>query len=266
MAIETKGLACMTGLLAVGLVPSLVALFTAGSPIIAAGAAFSAAMSIGWVLWIYRLLAERGEHGRKEATLKEIIAAHEATHTDLTRELREARSQDSGTGVLNRGAFLRRLDEAITRDARLQRDLVLLVVDLEDFKAFNLARGRIDGDAILRRVGRALEDATRGSDAVGRLGGDEFGVILGECDDPGPAVNRIFKNLTAASENDPANAVQVSVGAVSIVNPSDGVDVQEVFRLADAALNSIRGTGGNQCARRSLGTRTARQSPEPVTV
>ena len=60
-------------------------------------------------------------------------------------------------------------------DGRLGRSAAFLLVDVEGFKAINTEKGRIEGDAILKRVAGALADATRGTDCVGRLGGDEFG-------------------------------------------------------------------------------------------
>ena len=75
-------------------------------------------------------------------------------------------------------------------------------------------------------------------------------LVLHECDDPGPAVNRIFSKLKHVSDGDAA--VQVAIGAVTIEDPAAGVELSELFRLAEAALASVRGTGGNLCARRSL--------------
>jgi len=152
------------------------------------------------------------------------------------------------------------LDETIARDGRLGKPAAFLLVDVEGFKAINNERGRIGGDATLKRVAHAIEDATRGTDCVGRLGGDEFGVVLNECDDPGPAVDRIFRNLQDASGGDGAMAAHVAVGAVTIENPAAGVELKELFRLAEGALASVRGTGGSLCARRTLPGTTDRQA------
>jgi hypothetical protein len=65
-------------------------------------------------------------------------------------------------------------------------------------------------------------------------------------------VNRIFLNLQNGSEGDGAKAVHIAVGAVTIENPAAGVDLQELFRIAEGALASVRGTGGSLCARRTL--------------
>jgi len=85
-------------------------------------------------------------------------------------------------------------------------------------------------------------------------------VVLNECEDPGPAVNRIFANLKADAETHGATTLCVSVGAVTIENPAGGVELSELFRLAEGALASVRGTGGNLCARRTMRGATARQA------
>lgn len=252
MAHDTKAIQRIAILLAIGLVPALAMLVLSPNRGIALVATGNATMAAAFVLWTDRLVADARQRRTREAALRNDLASLEEALTNQARELRDAKSHDAATAVLNRAAFLRRLDDAITRDARLGKSLTFLAVDVEGFKALNIDRGRSGGDAILKRVARALEDATRGSDCVGRLGGDEFGVVLNECEDPGPAVNRIFENLQADAGGDPAAVVRVAVGAVTIESPAAGVDVQELFRLADAALASVRGTGGNLCAKRTM--------------
>jgi GGDEF domain-containing protein len=105
---------------------------------------------------------------------------------------------------------------------------------------------------VLKTVVAAIQGATRGTDVVGRLGGDEFGIVLGECEDPRPAVNRLFLALQAGNAVDGAVPVHVAVGAVTVENPAMGVDTAELFRLAEGALASVRGHAGSLCARRTL--------------
>ena len=242
MEAETKAVLKIVALITVGLVPALVELVVAPSRGVAIASVGSALMAIAFVLWMQRLVltSMRGD----------LAIAQETSHNQA-RELRDARMHDATTGALNRGAFLRRLEETIARDGRMGKSLSFLLVDIEGFKAANVERGRLGGDAILQRVSHALADATRGTDWVGRLGGDEFGVVLNECNDPGPAVNRIFSNLHG-SEATGDQTVRVAIGAVLIDDPASGVELSELFRVAEGALASVRGTGGNLCARRSL--------------
>ena len=260
MAEDTKAAVRIALIVAIGLGPCLIGLVMTPSRGLAIGAAGTAGMAIVFVLWTQRLATEAQECRRRESGMRDELLGLEETVQTQGRELRDARTQDPGTGVLNRTAFLRQLDEAIARDARLGKQLALLLIDVEGFKAFNLERGRIEGDAILKRTARAIVGATRGSDRVGRLGGDEFAVVLNECDDPGPAVDRIVSYLKADPADQAGRDVPVAIGAVTIVDPAQGVDVSELFRLADEALSSVRGNGGSACARRTLGPAPHKQS------
>lgn len=259
MTEEMKAIARIALLLAVGLVPALIVLVISPTRGAAFAAAGNATMAIAFVMWTQRLAAETHHLRQRESALRNDLHTLEESLEVQGRELREARTHDPGTGTLNRSAFLRRFEETIARDARLGKSAAFLLVDVEGFKALNNEKGRLGGDAILKRVAGALADATRGSDCVGRLGGDEFGLVLHECDDPGPAVNRIFHNLKLASKGD-AVPIQVAIGAVTIEDPAAGVELSELFRLAEGALASVRGTGGNLCARRSLSPAAGKQA------
>jgi diguanylate cyclase (GGDEF)-like protein len=260
MTEDTKAVLRMAVVLAIGLVPALAVLVLAPSRGAAIAAAGSAAMAGAFVVWTQHLVADAHHLRLRETALRDDLSSLEAAVEAQARELRDVRTHDAVTGVLNRAVFLRRLDETIARDGRLGKSVAFLLVDVEGFKAINLERGRIGGDATLKRVAQALEDATRGTDRIGRLGGDEFGVVLNECDDPGPAVDRIFRNLQTASGGDGAMAVHVAVGAVTIEDPAAGFELRELFRLAESALASVRGTGGSLCARRTLRGATDRQA------
>src|SRR5262245_41911892 len=257
MAEESKAVLKVVALISLGLVPALIALVLAPSRGLAIAAVGSALMAIVFVLWIQRLVLTGHQLSLVLSTVRSDLAAAQESSHHQARELRDARMHDV-TGSLNRGAFLRRLEETIARDGRIGKPLAFLLVDVEGFKAANVERGRLGGDAILQRVAHALADATRGTDWVGRLGGDEFGVVLNECDDPGPAVNRIFSNLQASP--DAGETIRVAIGAVVIEDPAAGVELSELFRIAEGALSSVRGTGGNLCARRSYGTAPGRRS------
>jgi len=260
MTDQAKSSLGVAALLAIGLGPGFVALALAPSRGIAIGAAGSAAMAAAFVVWMQRLVADGYQLRLREAALRSDLSLFEERLANQARELRDVRTKDTATGVLNRAGFLLRLDETIARDARLGKPLAYLLVDIEGFKAINLARGRIEGDATLWRVAHALEDATRGTDCVGRLGADEFGIILAECDDPGPVVERLFRSLQAAPSGDGAAGVHVAIGVVTIEDPAAGVELQELFRLAEGALASVRGTGGSRCARRALRASARRQA------
>jgi len=257
---QMKAFLRIAALLAIGLAPGVVALAVAPSRGLAIAAAGNATMAVVFVFWVQRLVADGHHQGHKETALRNDLSSLEETVEAQARELRDARTRDTATGVLNRTGLLQRLDETIARDGRLGKAVAFLLVDIEGFRAINIERGRIGGDATLKRVAHALEEATRGTDCVGRLGGDEFGVVLNECDDPGPAVDRIFHNMRAMAEGDVMSALHVAIGAVTIEDPAAGIEIQELFRLAEGALASVRGTGGSLCARRTMRATASRQA------
>ncbi len=94
------------------------------------------------------------------------------------RELEQLAHVDELTGVLNRRGFMRELRRAASYSARYGAPVALAIIDLDDFKRTNDTHGHAAGDEVLRAVGRLLTERVRASDIVGRIGGDEFAVIL----------------------------------------------------------------------------------------
>lgn len=137
----------------------------------------------GSTVWVRcRGLAIRDELGRPTRLLgahQNITELMEAKQALAARnaELEVAIIRDSLTGLLNRKGILECLAGAVER-ARRGRDLAVLFIDLAEFKALNDRHGHSAGDAILRTAAERLVDAVRGADQVGRLGGDEFLVVL----------------------------------------------------------------------------------------
>lgn len=119
-----------------------------------------------------RDVSERGLAAleRLTAELAELKARLEAAEALADR--------DTLSPVLNRRAFLRELHRTMSEVERYKTAASVLYIDLDGFKALNDQYGHSAGDAILRNVGLILLDSVRESDVVGRLGGDEFGVIL----------------------------------------------------------------------------------------
>ncbi len=112
-----------------------------------------------------------------EAALVQLAA--ECDH--LAKRLAEAEAladRDTLTPACNRRAFLRALHRTMSEVERYRTAAAVLYIDLDGFKALNDSFGHGAGDAVLTQLSRLLLDSVRESDVVGRLGGDEFGVIL----------------------------------------------------------------------------------------
>jgi diguanylate cyclase (GGDEF)-like protein len=109
------------------------------------------------------------------------LAALRAEVAALRARLAEAENlaeRDPLTGALNRRGFMRALEAAISSVERYQHPAAVVFLDLDGFKAVNDQYGHAAGDAVLQHVARLLLAHVRESDSVGRLGGDEFGVVL----------------------------------------------------------------------------------------
>lgn len=154
----------------------------------------------------------------------------------LEAELRAAASHDPLTGLVNRRALADRLRAAQARRDRDGRDLALLFIDLDRFKAVNDEHGHETGDRLLVEVARGLVDATRRSDTVCRLGGDEFVVLCHPIDGEGglrDVVDRLQAVRPLVEVAGSTVEVGSSIGAV-LVDPDEDLDT--ALRRAVAAM------------------------------
>src|SRR5512146_3260424 len=100
---------------------------------------------------------------------------------DLVRQIVYQASHDALTGLVNRREFNHRLKAAIESAQAGSRCHVFCYLDLDHFNAVNDDCGHTAGDDMLREVAALIKDAARDSDTVGRLGSDEFGILLIDC-------------------------------------------------------------------------------------
>jgi diguanylate cyclase (GGDEF)-like protein/PAS domain S-box-containing protein len=146
-----------------------------------------------------------------------------AVSRDVTAQRREEyeATHDPLTGLPNRRMLNGRLYEAVARACRNGQPLAVLFIDLDEFKPINDTYGHAAGDAVLIATARRLGGAVRQRDSVGRLGGDEFLVILEEAGTMADII-RSAERIKAAI----AESIQVD-GATVTVQPSIGVCVAE---------------------------------------
>jgi diguanylate cyclase (GGDEF)-like protein len=164
-------------------------------------------------------------------------------HRDVSR-----RAQfDVLTGVLNRRAFERRLDEWIRRPRRDPGGFAVLFIDLDRFKFVNDTFGHSVGDQLLIAIARLIESHVREGDLVARQGGDEFVVALGGVRDADAAANvaRKLVHHLAAPFTVEGKVVSVSASVGVSLFPADGADVQAIIQSADAAMYSVKSAGKN---------------------
>lgn len=114
-----------------------------------------------------------GDHGRDVVGIMRDVTAERA----IERQLAAAYSYDMLTSIPNRTLFMDRLGEAVRAARASGEGLALLVCDIDRFRAVNETAGHRTADELLRIVARRLERQIRGSDMIGRIGADEFGII-----------------------------------------------------------------------------------------
>ncbi len=169
---------------------------------------------------------------------------------ERTKELHHQALHDALTGLPNRALVMDRAEQLLERDRRDQTSGAALFLDLDDFKNINDTLGHRAGDRLLVAVAARLSSALRGVDTIGRMGGDEFVVLLdGSTLDVAPALvaERLLDVLHQPFEIDGAPlpiTVNVSIGIAT----GDRQNAGELLRDADVALYEAKAAGKNRYA------------------
>jgi diguanylate cyclase (GGDEF)-like protein/PAS domain S-box-containing protein len=185
------------------------------------------------------------EHGRPFLEADGTFLGYLASCSDVTEMKEQAdrlaylADHDPLTGLANLRALRVALDRAL---ARAQRNVpsILLVIDLDHFKAINERMGHSAGDAALVSVARLLTEGTRAADVVARLGGDEFAVLLEMTEVDGAVViaQRLVDETRSRLEQ-----TGLSIGLAALAGSDD---VTEVLRRADESMNEAKRGGGSR--------------------
>ncbi|MCG9597885.1 GGDEF domain-containing protein [Vibrio sp. Isolate25] len=194
-----------------------------------------------------------------EATIKPLCIVDGAQYVlwqerDITstyhrqEELKRLSETDELTGIFNRRAFLEALESELTSSKDTQHGLSCLMIDIDHFKEINDQVGHLSGDEVITHVAKICQQQIRGSDYIGRLGGEEFGVVL--------------SNINAIKAYDIAERIRQSIESTPchvdehIIHPTVSIgiaestpDIQSVKQLliqADKAMYYSKQTGRNQ--------------------
>lgn len=183
------------------------------------------------------------------------LSAVVETLRDLTDEkmaqiaLEQLATRDGLTGLANRRCFDDTLHAEWNRALRQMQPLSLLMVDVDNFKAYNDAHGHLGGDECLKRVARAVASEMRANDLVARYGGEEFAVILPNQSLKGAAI--VAERIRCRVEQlqlpcrFAAGHVTVSIGAATAIAGPDN-HASQLVAIADAALYRAKHLGRNR--------------------
>ncbi len=188
--------------------------------------------------------------------IAQILVGVGATFGFLWVEVRLAQSAmarmaftDPLTGLANRRAILGRFEQEAARWSRSGQGFALALFDIDRFKEVNDEHGHLVGDALLCHVGRLLADAKRAEDVLGRLGGEEFVVLMCGHQLPGGAAvaaERLREIVAASPMIHQGQAIAVTMSGGVALLPEDGADWDKVFAAADARLYESKRGGRNR--------------------
>ena len=152
---------------------------------------------------------------------------------------------DSLTGLYNRRCFQEQLEQQIAYAKRFSITSSLLFIDLNQFKYINDSLGHLAGDQCLISVANVLKNSLRSVDIIGRLGGDEFGVILPQINPD--SARYVAENIVEALENEVQVPVAINTQISACVGiamfPADGSTPAELLAKSDAAMYTIKRSG-----------------------
>jgi two-component system CheB/CheR fusion protein len=185
---------------------------------------------------------ENGTVNRHIAVFSDITEAKRAKET-----IERQASIDALTGLPNRNLIMDRLGQMLSSSRRGGRLFAVMFMDLDHFKAVNDALGHAAGDELLIKVTHRIRDAVRECDSVGRMGGDEFIVLLNDissAQDIIPIANKILAELgrpLVVAERTLQTAASIGI----TVYPMDGDSVETLLKNADSAMYEAKKNGRN---------------------
>lgn len=177
---------------------------------------------------------EQLEEEVKKRKLSEEKLAYQATH-------------DSLTGLPNRSYSLQKLKDAISCCERNNKKVLLMYIDLDNFKQVNDTLGHAAGDIILKATSERLLQALRKTDTVARLSGDEFLVVINELENLQQATELAIKILHLFDQpfKMDKHIFQTSTSIGLSIYPDDAKNAETLLKSADMALYKVKGNGRN---------------------
>ncbi|MGJ7915289.1 EAL domain-containing protein [Massilia sp. LXY-6] len=191
--------------------------------------------------WLQRQIVP--VEGGAVATVRDITERKQAEE-----RIRHLAHHDELTGLPNRSLIRDRLEQAVLNAQRNGKHLALAFIDLDGFKLVNDGLGHNAGDELLKVVGRRMQDCLRCNDTLGRVGGDEFVILLPDVAETALAITPVLEKIRQAVTEPVAigdQAVQVSCSMGVVMYPRDGEDPKTLMMNADAAMYRAKDLGSN---------------------
>lgn len=163
------------------------------------------------------------------------------------QELLRAAEQDEMTGILNRAATTKYIQQVLTEQENAQH--ALFIMDVNKFKSLNDTLGHPAGDGFLRALAKTMKSCFRDSDIVGRIGGDEFFLLMKNV--PGTRIiadkaSALFRAAESVCSQYDVKDLSVSIGIAAY--PADGQSLEDLYSAADTALYHAKKSNGERIA------------------
>lgn len=165
------------------------------------------------------------------------------------RRTRYLAQHDGLTGLLNRRQIIGQGEQEFRRAQRYHTPLAIVGFDIDHFKQINDQYGHAEGDKVLKCVGQVCNDMVRDSDYVGRLGGEEFLIILPHCEKDGALkfAERVREKITQTAKQKITNEMITASFGVVELSPND-TNFESLLQRADVAMYHAKARGRNQCS------------------
>jgi len=181
----------------------------------------------------------RGESGLQ------LVFRDQGERRHLERQVQFLARHDVLTEIPNRTEFRDRLAGAIARAQRNQRQVAVMLLNLDRFKAINTRHGTDAGDLVLQSIAERLKDSIRKADSVARVAGDEFALILEAIDQREQAA--VVANRVLARLKEPIDiggmTIEITASAGVAAFPSDAPNIDALVRIADVAMYAAKESG-----------------------
>ncbi|WP_177196805.1 ligand-binding sensor domain-containing diguanylate cyclase [Duganella sp. CF517] len=202
------------------------------------------ALTLAWLLYRWRL---RGIL-RRSAAMEQLVRER-TVELEASREEHRMRSLKDGlTKAWNRVAIMEMIGQQIVTTTRSGGTFMVVLLDLDHFKRVNDTHGHLAGDAVLREFVRRLSERLRGSDTVGRYGGEEFILLL-----PGlyagggeQRIRELHREICADPVVDEGVAIDITCSFGVVAGPLPGCTPESLIKLADMALYRAKENGRNR--------------------
>ncbi len=187
------------------------------------------------------------ELGAEEMSLFSLISIYAALTVDRVMSIERLWDQsqrDGLTGIFNHRYLMEQTHKELQRAARHQGQFSIIMIDVDNFKAYNDSYGHLEGNKVLKEVAKILVEAARVSDTVGRFGGEEFFIVAPELNKAQTLAfaERVVKNV--AAHGFPNRQVTISAGIATY--PEDGDNMMDLIKAADVHLYRAKARGKNR--------------------